>query len=88
MTFEMTSLSFFDEVSATKPHPFGQCPSIVHVEPLKIKTNSQSEPHKEICYESIERQRWEDEGGNCFNSPDLNDRPHALGSGAVESHLN
>ncbi len=87
MTFEITSPSFFDEVSVDEPSPLGQSRSIVHVDTLKQKPETLFQP-KEICYESIERQRWEDEGGAHSSCLGPDDRLNRLDSSIVESHLN
>jgi len=88
MTFEITSPSLFDEVSADEPSPLGQSRSIAHVETLKKNPETKLQAPKEICYESIERQRWEDEGGASSSCLGSNDRIERLDPSIIEGHLN
>jgi hypothetical protein len=87
MSFEITSPSLFDEVSAKGLPPLAQSRLTAHVETLEPTPKAQPHSPKEICYESIERQRWEDEGGAHSDNLDLSDRPDSLDSSVVETHL-
>jgi len=74
MSFEKTSFpSPLHEVLANEPSPLGKSHSITHVDTPKLKKSISQLP-KESCYESIERQRWEDEGGaqnDCTQTDDM-----------------